>query len=140
MVEEAARRVGRSTAAADADDVRIAVPENSAVGESQSNGKAEKGVQMVEDQIRTLKLALEARIGARIPCNHPVMHWVVLHSADILNKYTVNRTGMSPYEEAHGQKSPERRLELRERVFFFIPKKGRKNMDPRWKLGVYLGH
>ena len=63
---------------------------NSAVGESQSNGKAERTVQMVEDQIRTVKLALESRIGARIPCSHPVMQWVVLHCADILNKYTVN--------------------------------------------------
>ena len=39
LVEEAAQKVGRSCAAVDDDDVRIAVPENSAVGESQSNGK-----------------------------------------------------------------------------------------------------
>ena len=141
IIEEAAQRSGRSAAPADESDARIAVPENSPVGESQSNGKAERAVQTMEDQIRTIKLALESRIGARIPCNHPVMHWIVLHCADILNKFTVNRaTGLSPYEETHGQRPPERRVELGERVFYYTPKKGRKKLDPRWKLGVYLGH
>ena len=140
LIEEAAQRIGRVATPADEDDVRIAVPENSPVGESQSNGKSERTVQMVEDQIRTMKLALEARIGARIPCSHPLMHWVVMHCADILNKYTVNRTGHSPYEETHGQKAPEKRVELGERVFYYTPKKGRRKLDPRWRLGVYLGH
>ena len=141
LVEEAAQRSGKSAAPVDGDDVRIAAPENSAVGESQSNGKAERAVQTVEDQIRTVKLALEARIGARIPCNHPIMHWVVIHCADILNKYTLNKSsGMSPYEETHGQRPPERRAELGERVSYYTPKKGRKKLDPRWKLCIYLGH
>ena len=139
-VEEAARRVGRSASPVEGDDARIAVPEHSPVGESQSNGKAERSVQTVEDQIRTVKLALESRIGARIPSNHSLMHWIVLHSADILNKYTVNKIGMSPYEETHGQRSPERRVEFGERVFYFVYKKNRTKLDPRWRLGIYLGH
>ena len=39
------------------------VPENSAVGTSASNAGAEQIVRIVEDQLRTLKAALEARIG-----------------------------------------------------------------------------
>ena len=78
LVEEAAQRVGRVASPVALDDARIAVPENSAVGESQSNGKAERAIQTVEDQVRTIKLALESRIGARIPSTHPVMHWIVL--------------------------------------------------------------
>ena len=39
-----------------------AVPEESAPGESASNGAAERAVQMVEDQLRTMKLALEHRL------------------------------------------------------------------------------
>ena len=42
LVEEAARRVGRSASPVDTVDVRIAVPGNSAVGKSQSNRKAER--------------------------------------------------------------------------------------------------
>ena len=36
-----------------------AVPEHSAVGESQSNGNAERAVQEAEDMLRTIELALE---------------------------------------------------------------------------------
>ena len=61
---------------------------------------------MVEDQIRAMKLLL------------------VIHSADILNEYTVNRNGCSPYEETHGQNAPQKRVELGERVYYYSPKKG----------------
>ena len=37
--------------------------------------------------MRTIKSALESRIGAKIPSSHPVMRWMAKHSADILNKY-----------------------------------------------------
>ena len=63
-----------------------AVRENSAVGESQSNGKAEAAVQAVEDQIRVMKAALESRLSARIPSQHPVMKWMVEYAAVLLNK------------------------------------------------------
>ena len=53
-----------------------AVPENSAVGQSASNGRAEQAVQAVEDHMRTLKCALEERIAARIPSTHPASLWI----------------------------------------------------------------
>ena len=46
------------------------VPENSAVGESQSKGNAENAVQRIEDMVRTYKAALEDRIGFRVPSTH----------------------------------------------------------------------
>ena len=58
-VDDAVRQSGVSILVDD-DAVLGAVPEYSAVGESASNGKAERAVQMVEDQVRTLKSALEA--------------------------------------------------------------------------------
>ena len=73
MIDEAAKRAGRSAQYVNSDDARIIVPEHSAVGESQSNGKAERAVQQVEDQVRTIKSALESRIGAKIPSSHPVV-------------------------------------------------------------------
>ena len=50
-----------------------AVPEHSAVGESQSNARAERAMQEVEDLLRTMLAALEHRIKARIPSCHPVV-------------------------------------------------------------------
>ena len=50
-----------------------AVPEQSSVGESASNGFIERGVQLVEDLARTMKYALQARLGQRIGNDLAVM-------------------------------------------------------------------
>ena len=52
------------------------IPEVSPVGESQSNGSSERGVQMIEDMVRTLKAAIEDRIGRPVPCNSALMSWL----------------------------------------------------------------
>ena len=70
-----------------------AVPETGAVGESQSNSRAERAVQTLEDQLRTLKAALESRIQARVPSTHPVVRWLIEYSATILNKYQIQDVG-----------------------------------------------
>ena len=54
-------------------ELQLAVPEESAPGESQSNGGAEWPIKIVEDQARTLKLALEDRIQRQIYCSHPAV-------------------------------------------------------------------
>ena len=68
-IGEALRRTGKSMTF----ETFEAVPENSAVGAGTSNGRAERRVQAVEDTLRTLKSALEARIKSKIPVVHPVM-------------------------------------------------------------------
>ena len=131
MLEQAIRRSGRHGSV---------VPEASAVGESASNSRAERTIQAVEDMLRVHKHALEARLGKRVTSDSAILKWLVEHVADILTKYTVNSNGMSPYEELHGRKAQERRVEFGERVFFSTPKKGRAKLDKRWRLGVYIGH
>ena len=135
LMDESIKQCGRAGNWTDS-----TVPENSAVGSSASNARAERSVQMIEDQTRTLKAALESRVSCKIPCHHPLFRWLVEHAVDIINKFSINRTGQSPYEELHGQKAKERRAEFGERVFYSVPKKSRAKMDLRWKLGVYLGH
>ena len=71
LIEAALRNNGKAGA------ITEAAPEHSAVGESASNGMAEKTVQMFEDQLRTLKAALEAHTGTRLPMDHAVMKWLV---------------------------------------------------------------
>ena len=67
-------------------EATVAVPETSTPGESQSNGAAERCIQMIEDVLRTLKLALEAKIKAKIPTAHPIVHWLVEHTASMINR------------------------------------------------------
>ena len=131
MMEKAVEKSGRQG---------IVVPGNSAVGESASNGRAERTVQAIEDMLRVHKLALEHSIGAQVPSDHAIARWLVEHVADVMFKYTVNPNGLSPYEELHCRKARERRVEFGERVFFNMPKKGRAKLNRRWRLGIYLGH
>ena len=100
------------------------------MGASASNGRAERAVQAVEDLVRTLKAALESRLHWKLPTTHPVFRWLVEHSADIMNKHAINKSGFTPYEELHGKRPRERRVEFGERVFYSLPKKGRGKLDP----------
>ena len=70
-----------------------AIPKNSAVGERHRIGRAEQAVQVVEDQMKALKCALEDRIGARIPSTHPIMMWMAEYVGVLLCKYTVGPDG-----------------------------------------------
>ena len=132
VMTEAARKTGTS-----AD--YVPVPENSAVGSSASNGRAERTVQAIEDLVRCYKAALEAHLDWKIPVGHAVIRWLVEHAADVMNKMAINKSGHTPYEELHGRKAKERRAEFGERVFYSTPRKGRAKLDLRWKLGAYLG-
>ena len=84
------------------------VPEPSAVGESQSNGKAENAAQRLEDMIRTYKSALEDRIRFRVPSGHPLLRWIVDHATSVYNRHACNDDGATPYEVMHGQRYVEK--------------------------------
>ena len=109
-----------------------ALPQNSAVGESQSNGRAERAVQRVEDHVRTLLGELECRLGQQLEPDHPALSWLVEYSAVLLNKYHVNEsTGRTAFESLRGSAASERLAHVGERVFFLVPKRRRRNMDLR---------
>ena len=78
-----------------------AVPGHSAVGGSQSNELAERTVQKFEDLLRTHKDALEDILKVRIPSDVP---WLIHHVAMLMNKYSINAEGKTPYEHMHGRK------------------------------------
>ena len=87
------------------------MPEHSAVGESQSNSRAERAVQELEDHLRKGKAVLEARLGKRIPSTHPIVRWMVEHCATTLNKYAIHDDGdrlSTAYELLHGKKASEK--------------------------------
>ena len=53
-----------------------AIPEASPVGESQSNGRADRAMQQVEDQTRTLLGELEERIAQPLKPTVPMLSWI----------------------------------------------------------------
>ena len=117
-----------------------ASPEHSAVGESASNGVAERTVQQFEDLLRTLNAALEARLKARLPSHHPVMRWLVQHVASIYNRQSTDSDGQTQHEARHGKRSNGRTAKFGEKVLPVVPKRLRAKIDMRWRVGICLGN
>ena len=114
--------------------------EDSKVYDSQSNGTAERAVQSIESFTRTHKLALEKKLGRKIPSSHPIMTWLVEHGADVLNKYLVGRDVKTPFERIKGKVYKGEMVEFGRRVFHMHPgKHGGGSMKERWSAGVVLG-
>jgi hypothetical protein len=115
------------------------IHEHSPVGESQSNGVVERAVRSAKDQIRTLKLALQARIKRKIPQKHAMMTWLVEHAGDCITKWQANHDGKTSYQRLMGKPCSEESLELGEMVNYKLPSEDLGDLDGRWSSGVWLG-
>ena len=118
------------------------IPESSPVGSSGSNGFIERGIQDVEGQARTIKLAFESHTGATVPSDHNIVPWIIEYAGALLNRYSVGQDGKTGYERLKGKAASMPGLEFGERVHWRsnVPAKDRKNkLDSAWKNGVFLG-
>ena len=68
------------------------VLENTPVGDSKANGRAERAVQAVEKQVRVLKMAVEEHLG-KLSVKHACFPWLVTHAADVITKFHVGVSG-----------------------------------------------
>ena len=90
-------------------DMQI-IPEESPVGESQSNGEVESAIKQVQGQYRTMRLSMQSNNRQVIPDNHIAAVWLVPHSAQTLNRYLAGQDGrvqrmrVVPQGEEHGQR------------------------------------
>ncbi len=62
------------------------IPQNPHAYNPESNGACEKAVQDVTAHARTLKLALEARIGVKINEDAAIIQWIIPHAAYLLSR------------------------------------------------------
>ena len=109
--------------------------------EHESNGIIENGVKLGKGLLRVLLLAFEAKIGGRVPSDHPLMAWLVSHSSDVLSKHIVGKDGKTPYERLWGKPTREEGLEFGESLLYRLPRTEATNvlLESRWKPGVWLG-
>ena len=118
------------------------IPESSPVGSSGSNGFIERGIQDVEGQARTIKLAFESHTGANVPSDHNIVPWIIEYDGALLNRYSVGQDGKTFYERLKGKAASMPGLEFGERVHWRsnVRAEDRKNkLDSAWKDGVFLG-
>ena len=116
------------------------VVELSKAYDSKSNGRAEGTVRRLEEQVRTMKLALDAALGIELEVLHPVFEWLVEHAADILTKCSVGKDGRTPYERIKGKRYHGLMLEFGSAVRVKFQGKTQGGlMKERWGSGIWLG-
>ena len=82
--------------------------EQSPAYDSKSNGFIERAIQSLEGQVRTMKLALEKRIGERVTGDMNVIHWLIEYAATILTLFEVGPDGKVPFQRLRGRKLKHR--------------------------------
>ena len=114
--------------------------EHPAVGESQENSVIEKAIDITEGLIRTLKDALEKRLGVAVGTTANVTKWLVEHSGYLYNRYAVGADGKTAMERWRGRGSKRPTCEFAEKLLY-MPLKGARDgkFDVRFRYGVFLG-
>ena len=67
--------------------------DNSRVGDSDSNGTIENSIGAVEGMVRTLRVALEEKLGQKIQLSDPVMPWLVRHAGHLITRCWIRPSG-----------------------------------------------
>ena len=90
--------------------------ENSPAYVSKANGFIERAIHVVEGQIRTLKAAIESRIGRPILTDSCLLPWLVEHAGSLLNLFELWEDGKTPYQRLRGRKMHPALIEFGECV------------------------
>ena len=111
--------------------VQSTILESSKRYDSQSNGVAERAVQSVECQARTVLIALQKRLEVKVPVTHTIVTWLVEHAADLLNKFAVGPDGRTAFERIKGKTYRGEVVEFGRKILYKIPCKPEGGLDDR---------
>ena len=76
----------------------------------------------------------------RLPSDHPVLGWLVMHAADVINRALVMSDGSTAYERVKGRKSQGEMFEFASPVLHRVCGKVHGAvMAERWLEGIWLG-
>ena len=101
---------------------------------SQSQGSVERFHQSLFAQARVLKFQVQKKYNVTIDSTHPLVTWIVRHSAWLLNRYQVHSDGFTSYQRRWGKTFQQPLCEFAETVMFKPsqpPQQGAK-FEPRW--------
>ena len=113
--------------------------EASPKGDSKANGRAERAVQAIEKKTRVLKISVERHLG-KFSVKHKCFPWLVMHSSDVLNKFSSSSDGLTMYEKLKGRVYSGTMFEFGQCILYKVSAKVQGgDMRPRWEKGMWLG-
>ena len=115
--------------------------EQSRVGDSNSNGRVERAIQDLKGLTRTLRSALEEKVGGKIHLDNPVVPWLVRHASHLITVCRIRDNGRTAYQLMKGRRTNAKMVPFGESVLFKIPKTASRvgGFEDRWESGVWLG-
>ena len=100
----------------------------------------ERAVQAVEQSLRTMKSALDERMGVKVDVRHPILTWLCDFVGFMMNRFEVSSDGKTPYERIKGKAAQVLGLEFGEKVMYkHAPGKHMEKINARWSLGLFVG-
>ena len=138
--ESSIKAVAEKVAAERADAQTII--EHSPVRSSGSNGIIERGIKEFEYHVRSMKSALDERLGSSILADSNILPWMIEFSSVLINRYLVGKDGKTAYERLKGKSSKMLGFEFAEMVHFRrIPLPGRLGkLESLWMTGLLIGY
>ena len=116
------------------------IPEESPTYDSASNGKVEVTIRHLQARFRTIRCALEARLGQTIHEDHPSLPWLVRHASWVKNRCMVQKGGRTSYERWKDKTCSGQLVEFGEHVLYLRPgTRGKDKLLSRWESGIWLG-
>eukprot|EP00971_Amphidinium_carterae_P352935 6492776-Amphidinium_carterae.1 len=115
---------------------------------SQSIGRLAAIQNLIQGQVRALKLDIEQRLGEQVPVRSPLFFWAVRHAAWLLNRFRVMLDSTSPYFHAYGIAYKGALVRFAEVLMFQHPQSQtgmltkhirRAKAEALWERGVFLG-
>ena len=65
---------------------------------------AEWAIRSVDDQVRVLRLDVEARYGIQLNANMSLWPWIARRAGWLLTRCKIKGNGCTPHQDAHGTK------------------------------------
>ena len=99
---------------------------------------AERTLQTVRAQSRTLVNYVEHQIEAKFPDSHPIYMWSLLHNASLLNRFHVHSSlGCTPFQSLFGRPYKGRVANFGQDMHGISQKKTK--YTAQWTRGIWVG-
>ena len=106
----------------------------------QSQGSVERFHRALMGQVRTLRAQLEANYDISITSQHPIMPWLVRHSAYLLNRFATHADGNTSFYRRWSKEHRTPQCEFGETVLYQLPNvKDLPKLENRFLPAIWLG-